>query len=224
MPSRRPRSISPRSASKMPGRALDLVEDDQLVGVVGEVELRLRKPGPVGLGLQVEVHGRPPFGDRQRQRRLADLPRPDQHHGGRLTQERAYFWSNSTGKHPMQIYHCLKDLQGSWGGGCRCRPTPGAFFTPDSSCSTSWKRLDRNSSSPGLWRCDAGFPSRRRCLRPRGRKHRRRLGNPASHRQRPGDKSLSNLFQLVEQLESEYNTRLYGGGSPLPKNPCKSLR
>lgn len=52
---------------------VNLVKDDQLVGVVCEVELGRGEPGPVALGLEVEVEvdRGSPLGNGKRKRRLA---------------------------------------------------------------------------------------------------------------------------------------------------------
>ena len=64
---------------------MDLVEDHELLGVVGEVQLRLGQASPVRRGLQVQIDRWPPLGDRQGKRGLAGLPRPDQGDGGRCS-------------------------------------------------------------------------------------------------------------------------------------------
>ena len=60
--------------------ALDLVEDDELVRVLREIQLRLRKLRPVRFGFEVEIDRRPLAlefaGQFQRQGGLADLARP----------------------------------------------------------------------------------------------------------------------------------------------------
>lgn len=68
--------------------ALDLVEDDQLVRVLWQVQLRFGELGPVGLGLEIEIDRWPPAGELERQRGLADLTRPEQRHGRGLGQRR----------------------------------------------------------------------------------------------------------------------------------------
>jgi hypothetical protein len=59
-------------------RALDLVEDDELVVVLREVELGLGKLGAIGLGLEVEIDRRALSGDLERQRGLASLTRAEE--------------------------------------------------------------------------------------------------------------------------------------------------
>ena len=65
-------------------RAVDLVEDDQLVGVVGEIEPRRSDPRPVRLGLQVEVDrpgdSRPPPAPASSCRPVAGRSGPPQAH------------------------------------------------------------------------------------------------------------------------------------------------
>ncbi len=74
----------PAQAAEELRRALDLVEDDQLVLVLRQVQFRLGEFGPVGFGLQVEVDRRPRLGDFERERGLPDLPRPQQSGGRRF--------------------------------------------------------------------------------------------------------------------------------------------
>ena len=86
-PLRRPRSISPRRFLEQARQPMDLVENDQLVPVLGEIELRLGKSGAVGIGLEVKIDGGalPAYGERKR--RLADLPRPDEGNGGHAVEQ-----------------------------------------------------------------------------------------------------------------------------------------
>ena len=63
---------------KQLGRAVDLVENDEAILVLGEEQVRIGELGPVGAGLQVEVEGLHLLRDRVGQGGLADLPRPDQ--------------------------------------------------------------------------------------------------------------------------------------------------
>jgi hypothetical protein len=65
---------------------MDLIEDYQLVFVVGEVELRLGKACPVGLGLEVEIDGLAALSEVSGQSRLAHLPRADKYNGRHLVQ------------------------------------------------------------------------------------------------------------------------------------------
>lgn len=57
---------------------MDLIEDDELLGVVGEVQSRLGNASAVRVGLQVQVDRRSSLGDRQRKRGLAGLPRAEE--------------------------------------------------------------------------------------------------------------------------------------------------
>jgi hypothetical protein len=56
---------------------VDLVEDDELVMMVCEVQLRLGKAAPVRSGLQVQIDRWSSFGNRQGQRGLAGLSRAE---------------------------------------------------------------------------------------------------------------------------------------------------
>ena len=82
-------------------RALDLVEDDELVLVLRQVELGLGELGAVGLGLEIEIDRRPGCGHLQRQRCLAHLARPQQRHGRGLGQGTGERGEQVTGNH-----HC----------------------------------------------------------------------------------------------------------------------
>ena len=71
------------------GQVLHFIEHDEAVAVAGEEQLGLGQLGPVGRSLQVEHQGRAPAGRRlggqgMRQRRLADLARPEQHDAGEV--------------------------------------------------------------------------------------------------------------------------------------------
>ena len=69
---------------------MHFVKDHQLVEVVGQVELGLGQFGAVGLGFEVEGDCQRARADglahRERQRGLANLPRPEQGHGRRVRQ------------------------------------------------------------------------------------------------------------------------------------------
>ena len=80
-PRRRARVDEPAQAPEELRGALDLVEDDELVRVLRQVELRLGELGAVRLGLEVEIDRRPRAGQLERQRGLAHLARPEQRHG-----------------------------------------------------------------------------------------------------------------------------------------------
>ena len=68
------------------GHALDLVEHDQLIFVVGEVEGRISELLPIGDGLKIEIDARAFFRDGFGERRLPDLPRPQKGHRRKLVQ------------------------------------------------------------------------------------------------------------------------------------------
>ena len=82
------------------GRAVDLIEDHELVRVVGKVQLGLGEARPVRGGLQVQIDRWPPLGDLEGQRGLAGLPRPEQRDGRRLIQQRGDFSSCPSLYHP----------------------------------------------------------------------------------------------------------------------------
>jgi hypothetical protein len=73
-------------------RALHFVQDQQLVAMVGQIQLGLRQPGAIGLGLEVQVQRRARGGQRlahrECQRGLARLTRPGQRHGRRFAKGR----------------------------------------------------------------------------------------------------------------------------------------
>lgn len=54
---------------------MDLIENHQLVLVLGEVELRLREFGSVRIGLEIQIDRRPCLGYFERKRSLTDLAR-----------------------------------------------------------------------------------------------------------------------------------------------------
>ncbi len=57
---------------------LDFVENDQFVGMLGQIEFRFGNLGAILAVFEIEVDGAPGLGDRQRQGGLADLARPKQ--------------------------------------------------------------------------------------------------------------------------------------------------
>ena len=61
--------------------ALDLVEDDQLVGVLCEIEFRFSEFRAVAFGLQIEVEGGSRFGGLEGQCGFAGLARTEQRDG-----------------------------------------------------------------------------------------------------------------------------------------------
>ena len=87
---------------------MDLVEDHELLRMVGEVQLGLGEARPVRGGLQVQVDRWPSLGDLQRQRRLAGLPRPEEGDGRGLIQQRGDFSSCPPLYHPCNSIPWLK--------------------------------------------------------------------------------------------------------------------
>ena len=59
------------------GHAMDLIEDDEFIGVRSKVEVGLAQSGPVGIQLQLEVERRSCCADLQPERRFADLTQAD---------------------------------------------------------------------------------------------------------------------------------------------------
>jgi hypothetical protein len=57
---------------------MDFIKNDQPVLILLQEQGRVGEFVPVVPGLQIEIEGGASFGDFQRQRRLADLTRPDQ--------------------------------------------------------------------------------------------------------------------------------------------------
>src|SRR5215203_2730711 len=89
-------------------RALDLVEDHELVGVVGEVELWLGQPRPIGGRLQVEIDRVAGPGHRQGKGGLPDLAGPGYDHGRRLLQQRRDYRCLASFNHPCNSIVELK--------------------------------------------------------------------------------------------------------------------
>jgi len=106
----------PAQAAKELRRALDLVEDDELVRVLREVQLRLRELRPVGLRLEIEIDRRPRGGQFERQGGLADLARPEQRRGRGFDQGRSEVGNESAGNHACNCGSCLH----------KCKRTPAA--------------------------------------------------------------------------------------------------
>ena len=98
----------PAQRLEQAGRALDLIEDHELPGMVGEVKLRLSQTSPVRRGLQVQIGRRPPVGDLQGERRLPRLPRAEQGNGRRLAQQRSDFSSYPSLDHPCNYKPLLQ--------------------------------------------------------------------------------------------------------------------
>src|SRR5919106_1339576 len=80
--------------------ALDLVEDDELVLVSRQIELRLGELGPIGFGLEIEIDRRPRLGDFERQRSLARLTRPQQRRRRGFGQGSSERGEEPAGNHP----------------------------------------------------------------------------------------------------------------------------
>ena len=69
------------------GCAMNLVQDDESIFARLEKQPRIREPGPIGCGFEVEVErSRRVADDVERERRLAYLARTQQHDGGLTTQ------------------------------------------------------------------------------------------------------------------------------------------
>jgi hypothetical protein len=80
--------------------ALDLIEDDELVVVLREIELRLGQLRAVAFGFEIEVEGRPILGDLESQRGLAGLSRTEQRHGRRFCEGGAEVCQEEPVDHP----------------------------------------------------------------------------------------------------------------------------
>ena len=89
-------------------RALDLVEDDELVLVLRQVERGLGQLGPVGFGLEIEIDRRPRLGHFERQRGLAYLTRPQERHRRGFSQARGERRQQAAGKHPCNCGVALR--------------------------------------------------------------------------------------------------------------------
>ncbi|MDP3783744.1 MAG: hypothetical protein Q8Q79_12600, partial [Sphingopyxis sp.] len=89
------------------------VEDDELVGMGREKKLGFCELRPVGIGLKVEINGRPCLAGLERKRRLPDLPGPNQRDSWYLVQPFRQFCCNSSFNHPsnsgvlFQIYKVI---------------------------------------------------------------------------------------------------------------------
>ena len=71
----------PAQHGEKAGRTVNLVENDQLVQVIGKIQLWLRKLGAVVLGLKVKVNAGDGSGCLQRECGFAGLARPQQGNG-----------------------------------------------------------------------------------------------------------------------------------------------
>jgi hypothetical protein len=80
--------------------AMDLVEDHELVGVVGEVERGLGEACPIGCRLEVQICGRPSFGDTEGERGLAGLSRANQSDRRQMVQQRSDLSGHPSLNHP----------------------------------------------------------------------------------------------------------------------------
>ena len=108
--------------------ALDLVEDDQLVRVLRQVELRLGELCAVGFGLQIEIDRRPCSGDFMRQRGLARLTRPQQRHRRNFGQGGHERREKPARDHPCNYGATLQKCKDAWGR-CPARAFPGTSVT-----------------------------------------------------------------------------------------------
>ena len=83
-------------------QAVDLVEHDQLARLCPQVGVRILQPQSIRRPLQVEVHrpARPISCHTLRQRGLAHLAWPEQHHGGRTRQGSAEIGFGLAEDHP----------------------------------------------------------------------------------------------------------------------------
>lgn len=81
---------------------MDLVQDNQLVLMLGQVKLRLGKPSAVSVRFEVEIDRRTPFGYLQRQGCLADLTRPEQRHSRHAIQHLGEFCADAGFNHPCK--------------------------------------------------------------------------------------------------------------------------
>ena len=79
---------------------MNLVQHDQLVGMIGEIKSRLSQAGAVCRRLEIEVDRRPCSSDLQSKRGLADLPRAHQSHRRRVTHEGLDFARDPPLDHP----------------------------------------------------------------------------------------------------------------------------
>ncbi len=80
---------------------MDLVEDHELLPVVGQVELRLREPGAIRLRLEVEVDGITTRCDVERQSGLSALARTEETDGWELVQ-----CPTKLGRKAAGYHHC----------------------------------------------------------------------------------------------------------------------
>jgi hypothetical protein len=78
---------------------VNLIEDDELLGVVGEVERRLSEASAVRCGLQVQVDRGPCLGDLQGECGLAGLPRAEKGDGWHLVKQCGDFRGHSSLDH-----------------------------------------------------------------------------------------------------------------------------
>ena len=88
-------------------RPVDLIEDDELPGMVGEVQGRLRQASAVSDGLQVQIDRWSLLGDRQRERGLAGLSWAEDGDGRRLLQQRGDLRGHLSLNHPYNYRSSL---------------------------------------------------------------------------------------------------------------------
>ena len=100
---------------------MDFIEDDQAVEAIGEIELGFAQPGPVRLGLQVEIEGRPPPADFEGQGGLSHLPRSQEDDRGSLLQPFREVIGYTPCYHPCNHGGSLPCLQGYIGARTRCQ-------------------------------------------------------------------------------------------------------
>lgn len=81
----RPVDLSPHDR-KQSRDQMDLIEDEQLVRMLAQIELRIAEFVAIRGRLQIEIEGRTVLGNLQGQRRLADLPGSQQRHRRGLVQ------------------------------------------------------------------------------------------------------------------------------------------
>ena len=82
------------------GKAVHLVEDDELILMFGQIKLGFGKLRAIGVGFQIKVNRKPRLGDLKRERCLSHLSRPDQGNGRRFLQPFRQFCIDSPTNHP----------------------------------------------------------------------------------------------------------------------------
>ena len=99
-PSRLPWSITPRSASKRPGARWISSRMTSSSEWSAKYSSGSARRATVRGGLQIQVDRWPSLGDRQGERGLAGLPRPEEGDGRRLIQQRGDFSGDTSLYHP----------------------------------------------------------------------------------------------------------------------------